>query len=62
YVRNGQISHYSNEDFQLALKEISEGIDIHVNAKKYNIPKSILHLHHSSQVSHHDAGRTFYRT
>ncbi|CAF0991282.1 unnamed protein product [Didymodactylos carnosus] len=52
YVKNGQVPRYSNEDFQLALKEISEGSDIRATAKKYNISKSTLHLHHSSQASH----------
>ncbi|CAF1542498.1 unnamed protein product, partial [Didymodactylos carnosus] len=62
YVKKGQVPRYSNEDFQLALKEIAEGSDIRDTAKKYNIPKLTLHSHHSSQTSHHGAGRTTHFT
>ncbi|CAF1554616.1 unnamed protein product [Didymodactylos carnosus] len=57
YVKKGQGSRYSNDDFQAALKEISEVSTIHAAAKKYKIPYSTLQLHSNSPPTHRYAGR-----
>ncbi|CAF1402456.1 unnamed protein product [Didymodactylos carnosus] len=62
YVKKGQGSRYSEEDFHSALKEISNEINIHSIAKKYNIPYSTLYVHHFSQVAHRGAGRSTHFT
>ncbi|CAF4704584.1 unnamed protein product, partial [Didymodactylos carnosus] len=62
YVKKGQGSRYSEEDFHSALQEISNEINIHSIAKKYNIPYSTLYVHHFSQVAHRGAGRSTHFT
>ncbi|CAF1338070.1 unnamed protein product [Didymodactylos carnosus] len=62
YVKKGQGSRYSNEDFQNALVEISKRNNIRAAARKYNIPYATLQIHYSSQADHRGAGRPTHFT
>ncbi|CAF1374563.1 unnamed protein product [Didymodactylos carnosus] len=62
YTKKGQGPRYSTDDFEAALREISNGIDIRAVGRKYNTPLSTLQLHNASQAAHLGAGRSTHFT